>query len=151
MSGWTTNLVGGLAQLLEDAGVGVYRPTGAYADGETGIYDRYIPPTGRCITLSAYPTTPGTPGLADVSVGVQVRVRGDGDPVSCDDLADAVFEVLDGAGQRDGGPQLDLGGVKVVQIWRQSYTPLGPDANGQWERSENFYVDAMRPTTFNTD
>lgn len=145
MSGWTTDLIAGMAALLADVGVGTYRPTGAYLPGEVAISDRYIPPDGQCITLSAYPAGPDLPGLADVTVGVQVRVRGDEDPVTCDDLADAAYAVLHGA------QALVFGAVAVVQIRRQSYTSLGPDANGRWERSENYFVDAMRPNANNPD
>jgi hypothetical protein len=144
--GWTSRLIAGLAQQLENAGVGTYRATGAYQPGEIAILDRAIPDKpDRIITLSAYPVGSSMPGLADHQTAVQIRVRGTQDPRVCDDLADAVFDVLDGA---EG---LDLGGVHVVQMWRQSYTSLGQDQHGRWERSENYYLDAMRPTSNNTD
>lgn len=144
--GWTSRLIGGLAQHLDDAGVGVYRPTGAYAAGEVGIFDRRIATEpDRIITLAMYPVGTSLPGLADHQTAVQIRVRGTTDPRDCDDLADAVFDLLDGA------EHLTLGGVHVVQMWRQSYTSLGEDQLKRWERSENYYLDTMRPTANNND
>lgn len=144
--GWTSRLLAGLAQHLADNGIGVWRPDGpAYTADETGILIRAIPSSpDRIITLAAYPVT-GYVGLADITVGVQMRLRGGTDPRDCDDLADAIFDLLDSASG------LTLGGIAVVQMYRQSYASLGADANGRWERSENYYADAMRPTANRTD
>src|SRR5690606_22439626 len=126
---------------LDDAGVGVWRTSGIYTAGETGIVIRAVPQTpDRVITLAAYPLGTGIPGVADHQTAVQIRIRGTTDPRVCDDLADAVYEALDGLGN------VTLDGVDVVQAWRQSYTSLGQDSNGRWERSENYYLDTMRPT-----
>lgn len=145
--GWTSRLLAGIAELLDTAGIGVWRPDGtAYAAGDTAIVIRAIPQApDRLITLAAYPVGSTAPGIADHTTGVQARLRAGPDPRECDDLADAVFDQLDGLAETT------LGGIAVVQMWRQSYTSLGHDANGRWERSENFYVQAMRPTANNTD
>ena len=143
--GWTARLITGLAEHLAAAGIGVWRPDDPIGDDETAIVARDIPARpDRLITLAPYPVG-GTPGLADVTVGVQIRLRGLTDPLDVDDLADAVYELLDGA------YGLRLGGIAVVHVHRQSYTSLGADKQGRWERSENYYVDAMRPTRHNTD
>ncbi|GAA2327546.1 minor capsid protein [Dactylosporangium salmoneum] len=143
MSGWTTNLLSGIAQLLADAGVGVWRPDGSpYAAGDTGIVDSGMPPEPeRVICLGAYPVS-DHPSQADVTVGVQVRTRAGRDPREVRDLDDAVFEVLHGL------EQTELGGVRVVQIYRRSSAALGQarDATDRWEWTSNYYVDAMRPT-----
>lgn len=145
--GWTTDLVTGVAAYLDTAGVGDWRPTGAYLPGETAITQRIVPISpDRCITLAPYPIGSATPGLADHQVAIQIRVRGiPDDSTDCDDLADAVYDELDGL------HDVVLGGVAVVQMWRQSYTSLGVDTNGRWERSENYYADCMRPTVNNPD
>ena len=138
--GWTTDLLTGLAEYLDTQGVGTWRPTGAYQLDETAIVIRGIPPTpDRIITLAAYPVD-SMVGLPNITAGIQIRCRAGTDPTDCDDLADAVFDLLDSA------EHLDLGGVHVNQLWRQSYTSLGKDGNGRWERSENYYADAERPT-----
>lgn len=145
--GWTTQLLNGLAEHLAAADIGSWRPDAGdvFEPGDTAIVIRDIPAQpDRLITLAAYPVS-GMPGLADVTVGVQVRLRAGRNPSACDDLADAIYELLDGA------HSLRLRGVAVVQIRRQSYTSLGADSGGRWERSENYYIDAMRPTANNTD
>lgn len=147
MSEWTTNLLTGLAEILaagvEDA---AWRPDGpAYTSDEVGILMRSIPQQpDRVITLSPYPVASPV-GMADVVQGVQIRCRGTVDPRVCEDLADEIFDLLDSASR------LTLGGVAVVQIYRQSYTSLGQDGNGRWESSSNYYVEAMRATAHRTD
>jgi hypothetical protein len=148
--GWTSDLLTGLAVHLAAAAVGTWRPTGAYTAAETGIVIRGIPQTpDRLITLAPYPLDGGEHrGMADHDTAVQIRIRAGTDPRTCDDLADAVFELLDSLGS--DGP-VNLGGIPVLDMWRQSYTSLGVDTNGRWERSENFYLLAMRPTVNKTD
>jgi len=144
--GWTSRLVTGWAEDMAAAGIGTWRPTGVYQAHETGILIRAVPPTpDRVVTLAAYPIGSATPGLADHQVAVQIRIRAGADPRECDDLADAIWDRYDGASD------LVWGGIPVVQIWRQSYTSLGADTNGRWERSENYYLDTMRPTSNNSD
>lgn len=144
--GWTSRLLTGLAEHLAAASIGTWRPSGIYTPDETAIVIRAVPQTpDRLITLAAYPVGSANPGLADHQLGVQIRVRAGADPRDCDDLADSIFGLLDGA------QGLTWDGIAVVQMWRQSYTSLGDDTNGRWQRSENYYLDAMRPTSNNTD
>lgn len=143
--GWTSQLLTGLAEHLAAAGVGTWRANGAYAASEIGITIRAIPQApDLIITLAPY-VVASPPGLADITQGVQVRCRGTADPRVAEDLADAVFDELDSAAG------LTLGGIAVVQMWRQSYTSLGADTAGRWETSSNYYVQAMRPTAHRTD
>lgn len=143
--GWTSQLIANLAQYLHDNGVGVWRPGGSYTAGEIAIVDRYIPPSpDRLITLATYPITTA-PGLQDVTVGVQFRLRGTTDPRVCEDIGDAIFELLDGA------EHVALGDIHTVQIYRQSYGSLGMDGSERWEASHNYYVEAMRATAHRTN
>lgn len=148
MSEWTTNLITGVAELLAD-GIedAAWRPDGPpYTGDEVGILMRSVPAQpDRVITIAPYPVASPLLGMADIIQGVQIRCRGTTDPRDCEDLADAVFDLLDSAGR------LTLGGVAVVQVYRQSYTSLGQDGNGRWESSSNFYFEAMRPTANRTD
>lgn len=145
--GFTSRLLAGMAEHIEGAGIGFWDPTGAtYPDGATGIVIRTIPDRpDRLITLAAYPLGTNLPGMADHLMGVQVRLRAGPDPRECDDLADAVFDLLDGASG------LTWGGIPVKSVSRRSYTSLGQDGSRRWERSENYEIDAMRPTSNNTD
>lgn len=143
--GWSSRLIAGLGQHLDDNGIGVWRDSGLYTADEVGITDRAIPATpDQIITLALYPVT-DVPGLADTTVGLQVRVRGTEDPRTAADLGDAIYELWHGA------THLYLGEIRIVQIHRQSHAPLGADGNRRWEFAHNYYVDAMRPTTNNTD
>ncbi len=146
MAGWTTDLLTGLAEYLQAEGIGVWKPSGAYQAGETGIVIRAIPADpDRIITLAEYPVDHQR-GMADITVGIQIRVRGLPQlPGDCDDLADAVFDALDSIGRTTWG------GVPIVDCYRQSHASLRHDGNIRWARSENYYVDAMRPTSNNTD
>lgn len=139
MSGWTTLLLTGLAEHLADNGIGLWRPTGVYAAGETGIVLAALPPDpDRIVCLTAYPVTDRL-AVADVTVAIQVRVRAGRDPRDVDDLADDVYALLHGA------EHLILGGVPVNQAYRRSGTLLGRDQSDRWERSDNYYFDAIRP------
>jgi hypothetical protein len=145
--GFTSRLLAGMAEHLDDAGLGTWDPTGTtYASGETAIVIRAIPDyPDRLITLAAYPLGTNLPGMADHLLGVQVRLRAGPDPRDCDDLADAIFDLL------DGSSGLVWGGIPVKSISRRSYTSMGQDGSRRWERSENYEIDAMRPTSNNTD
>lgn len=145
--GWTSRLLTGCAEDLDAAGIGVWRPDGpAYAADETGILIRLIPQApDRIVTLAAYPIGGEDPGMADHDTAIQFRLRGTTDPRVCDDLADAVYDLLHGA------RALTWGGIPIIRMRRQSYTSLGADSNGRWERSENYYLLTMRPTSNNTD
>lgn len=144
--GWTSRLLTGLAEHLADAGIGTWNPTGTYTSGQTGIVIRAIPDQpDRIITLTAYPVAGDLVGMADHATAVQVRLRAGPDPRDCDDLADQVFDLLDGA------RGLTWSGIPVVSVERTSYTSLGQDASRRWERSENYQIQAMRPTANNTD
>lgn len=145
--GWTTDLLTGLAVYLDAQGVATWRPDGsAYTAGETGIVIRDIPEQpARLITLASYPLE-HLRGMQDLLIGVQIRVRGlPRSPGDCDDLADRVFEELDSIGHTTWG------GVEIVDCNRQSHASLGADGQHRWSASHNYYVDAMRATTYNTD
>jgi hypothetical protein len=143
---FTGDVLKGLAQYLEDGGVGTYEPTGAYpVSADAPIFLGDMPGTpDRVIVLSAY-VIDDDPSLPDSAVGVQARTRGAaGSPGSVDDLDDAVFDRLHGA------RGITAGTVRITQILRRSGTPLGRDGNRRFERSSNFYVTAARPSLHRT-
>ncbi|OKI47234.1 minor capsid protein [Micromonospora sp. CB01531] len=142
--GWTSRLLTGLAEHIAAAGIAAWRPTGSYQATEVGIIIRGIPPNpDRLITLAPYPVA-STPGEADVTQGVQIRLRGTQDPRVVEDLGDGLFDLLDSA------TGLTWSGIPIVQVYRQSYAALGADSNGRWEASHNYYFEAMRPTQHRT-
>lgn len=135
---YTIDLLDGLARLLAAAGVGVYRPDGAYVAGETAITIAGLPPAPeRCICLAAYPVTDSSV-LTDTTTGIQVRTRAGADPRQVDALDDQVHEQLQGSGPHR------FGAVPVQLVYRVSAAPIGTDASGRWERSANYYARAHR-------
>lgn len=143
---FTSDVLTGLAQYLEDRGVGTYQPSGGYpTDAVTPIFLGDQPGSpDRLIVLSAYPVD-DDPSLSDSVLGVQVRTRGlPSNPRSVDDLDDLIFDALHGA--RD----ITAGSTQIVQVMRRSGAPLGKDGNRRFERSSNFYVTAHRPSQHRT-
>lgn len=142
--GWTSQLIAGLATFMHDNNLGIWRPTGTYTADEIAITGRHIPSNpDRNITLAAYSVI-SPPGMQDVTVGMQFRFRGTTDPRVVEDIADAVFEELDSL------TGVVFGDIPIVQMYRQSHASLGVDANGRWEASHNYYIEAMRRTAHRT-
>ena len=139
--GFTTDLLTGVAQLLDTETDAVWDPYGVYGVDQIGIV-LGIPTQSpdSLIALAAYGNI-DDPALADSTVQVQVRLRGpDADPRPADDLADAVFDALQG---KHGAM---LGPVRLVYARRSSTFPLGIDGNGRQERSDNYNLAVHRPS-----
>jgi hypothetical protein len=143
---FTGDVLKGLAQYLEDGGVGTYLESGAYPSGTVDpIFLGDVPSSpDRIIVLTAY-SVEDDPSLSDSTLGVQVRTRGAaGSPGSVDSLDDAVFDRLHAA------RGIDANGVRIVQLLRRSGAPIGRDGNRRFERTSNFYVTAHRPSEHRT-
>ncbi len=133
----------GVAEHLAAAGVGVWRETGAYQAGETGIVIAARPQEpADVVSLSAYGVD-DDPSLSDSVLGLQVWCRRAGaHPGPVADTADVVFDLLHGA------TNVDLpGGLRIVQCVRRSQVGGGQDANGRWSDIQNFYVTVHYPST----
>lgn len=142
MSGYQTNLLTGVAELLAAASVGAWNPTGVYDGSDTAIVIKTIPETpDSVIALSAYPVS-SDPALSDTVTGLQVLTRGAGqDPRPVDDLADLIFDQLQGL------HDLTLStGVRVVQSLHHGGGSLGQDDLHRWSRSDNYYLTTHRPS-----
>lgn len=138
MTDFTVNLLTGIAQYLENAGVGTFETAGTPNTATTAICIIGLPQTpDRIVCLTDYPVEDSAV-LTDAIVGLQVRCRGTTDPRTAADLHDAVFNALHGM----AGQTFNTGddAVNTVDIYRQSSTNLGPDVNGRWERSDNYYI-----------
>lgn len=140
--GYTRDALDGLARILAAAGAGVYRDSGVYAAGETGIIVGTVPQSPpRMIALIPYPLT-DDPTLSNSVMGLQIRTRSAGsDPRDAFDLADDVFDALQGLGDVDLAP-----GVRLHIAERASGVPLGEDANGRAEWSDNYQLTVDRPS-----
>lgn len=134
-----TDIVDGLAKLLDAAGVAVYRPDGVYEPAETGVTDTVMPDKpDRVVVLTAYDTTESQQ-LTDCTVFLQARTRAGTDPREVAALDDAVFGVL-----HNSGSYL-FGTARVVLITRASAASLGADSVGRFERTSNYTLRAHRP------
>ncbi|WP_405948879.1 minor capsid protein [Streptomyces prunicolor] len=134
-----TDVVDGLAKLLDAADIATYRPDGMYGADETAITDTVMPDSpDRAVVLTAYDTA-NSQNLTDTTVYVQARTRAGPDPREVAALDDALFDVL-----HNSGPFL-FGTARVVLITRQSAAPLGADTLGRFERTSNYALRAHRP------
>lgn len=142
----TTGFLTGLAQLIDAAGIGVWNPTGAYNTGDVGITLSAVPQQpDQLIVLTARPIM-DDPFLNDSLLAVQIRHRGaPNDPRSVLDRDDAVFDLIQGISQ------VTVGGLFVVNGWRQGGGPLGQDANLRWEHASTFYFQTSQPTRYRLD
>jgi len=142
--GFESDLLTGIAELLDEYGAGNWSPN-AVPTAEPAIVLGRIPQSPeRIISLAAYGVATD-PKLTDSIVGVQVRVRGSTAPMAASDIADDVFDALHG--QTD----VELGAGTAHALWTvaiawQSSADLGPDSNGRYERSDNYYVTVNRPS-----
>lgn len=135
--GWATDLLTGLAEHIDDAGIGTYEATAAYNPASTTpvITFQSLPDQPVSAIALAYFSSGGTGG---VTAAVQLHIRGTEDPTSPDALADALWTLLDNASG------LLLGGVHVALMYRQTSAPLGIDSFGRWTRSDTYLLIADR-------
>lgn len=137
-------LLTGLAELLDSAGVGTWSPGAPPPAGDVAITLIDLPQSPeRIVCLTDYPIA-ADGRLQDVTIGVQVRVRGTTSPGVAADLRDGVFDALNGLGVTVLGTAPDQVAVSAID-W-QSELPLGPDQLGRHERVINYYVRCPRPS-----
>lgn len=149
---WTADLLAGLAEHLDAAGIVDWRPPPTeYAEPYSGPIAtlRQLPEDpDSAVALSIY-TSPAGDGTATVTVGVQLLWRGDANPLTVDGYSDAAWELLHEAGRLTLGQPGHR--VHLARVWRQSTADLQTDPSGRWLRSDNYYVIASRPTIHRPD
>lgn len=132
----------GFAQLIHNAGAGVYRPTGGYLPNE------------RAIVFGELPTTPDTAiGLTLYTSSdevkenrserrIQVWCRGaQNDTLSANDIASDIFDAV------QGRENFEMGAVHVIDIHRVSFLPQGQDTSKRSERADNYGLRVNTPNT----
>lgn len=133
-----TDILIGLAEQLHADLVGVWDPTGPVAADGVAITLRATPPSpDRVITLTEYLQT-AQPGLTDSLVTINFMIRGTSDPNEAARLEHLVYLSLQG--RRGALPN----GALINQMWLQSATRVGPDANRRHVRSANYYAQFNR-------
>lgn len=145
MSGFTTKLAAGLAELLAAAGAGEWAPSSQRTGTPTPwITIGDLPETpDQVICLTPYDATPLTAG-SDIVVPVQVRTRGDRLPATAVDLQDAVYEALHGRRRTTLGTAPNQ--IMVVQIVRRNAAQLGKDDLSRWQWVSTYDVSVNRMT-----
>jgi hypothetical protein len=137
VSGYTSTLLDGIAGLLDEADVGVFRPDDVIQDPDTGIFRGVMPDSPeKALGITAYPVADDD--TTNTITGVQIRMRAGRDPNAIEDLADAVFDEL------HNRRQYRIGGLYVAISWRQSQAWIGQDAQKRMELTSNFYFRAVR-------
>lgn len=141
-AGWTRLLVEGLAAHIGETTSATWRPSGAYASGETAVTISYRPASpARLVTITPYVVS-FTGAADDETLGLQLWFRAE--PGYVLDLADEVHEAINGL----AGVQ--LGGIWVSQIWRRNGDDLGADQGTDpallANRVHNYYALANRPS-----
>lgn len=129
-----TSLYEAIATVLHTFGAGIWKPSGVYAESETGIVIKKMPQSpDSIISLTIYDRdTSPNPGLTHETIRIQIRLRTPkGRPDSVDSLAEHVTTAL-------SGHHLDWTENTVTRCHRRSYMPLGEDANGRNELTLNF-------------
>jgi len=140
-----TDLLDGLAQTIAAAGNGVYRADDStYSPGETAVVFVIMPDKpDRVICLTEYLLT-AHPSLPLDRVGVQIRTRGlPNDSFDEKVLRDGVRDCVHALTDRQ------YGSCHLIQMLFASGVPLGVDAAGRSESSQNFTVDVDMPATLN--
>lgn len=138
----------GIALRLHAASLGVYKATGQYAAGETGIvFDAVPQDPDDLITLSAYQVS-DDPAASESILGLQVRTRAAGQhPDPARDLAADIFDNLHGLSDTRLPAPDGFEGIWLVQCLRRSQVPGGQDDNLRWSNIQNFYATVHYPST----
>ena len=128
--GFTRDLLVGLKADLVSAGI-----TDVIVFGD-------LPSTpDRCVALAAYSAV-DEPKVAKSTIRVQVMCRGiENDSLDADDLADSIFDILQGLEDRTYST------AHLVQCNRVSAVPMGIDGAKRTARSDNYEIDVDLPLT----
>lgn len=125
-----SDLTAGIIDLIEAEGIAVQG-----ASTGTAVVAKALNPSpdrGIAIVIGGA----GDNALIPVGVRtVQFRTRGTTDTRDVDALAQQVFDLLHGV------HGLVMGGTVLGHMYRTSFTSLGPDDPGRWERSDNYLAN----------
>jgi len=144
VSSHDADLLQGVAELLDAAGVGTYDPTGVLLADGTGIVLGKVPDgPDRCLGLTPYPVADDD--STDSVTGIQARMRAGTDAIDLAILADDVFTAL------HDRRNYQVRGVQVEISWRNSQAWIGPDSRGRMELTANYYFRTVRSGTHLSD
>lgn len=138
---FTGRLLTGVAWHLHNAGVGVYSPDAPADLQDVAITLITLPQAPQLVVcITDYPVD-AAPGVTEGIVGINVRLRGDENPLTVLGMYDQVYDALHGLRGVVGSGDDQVG---ISQMWWQSGASLGPAEGGQLQRSVNFYAQLDR-------
>jgi len=141
---YARDLLTGIAQMISDTAIAVYKPAGAYGAADNAIVFGVWPQApDRCVVLNYTPMVLAT--MIPMERGLlECHVRGRaGDPFDAAETADALRDLLHGIRAKP------FGAVNVIQILHRNSVPLVQDANRRMEQVEQFDVDLDTAPTAN--
>lgn len=143
--GFQTDLLTGIGEYLHAENVGRWLTTGTYLPADTAISVDTIPTApDKGIGMTLYPVTDS--GSTDTVMGLQLIIRGSpNNRNTVKDIVDRAFDALHDL------QAVELGGIPIVRVWRQSGANLGPDGNNRQQASENYYLQLTRTGTHRRD
>jgi hypothetical protein len=130
----------GIAQLLHDLELGVYKPVGTYLASERGIFtagdlSTTIP---DLIMISAAPFA-RTQGRASGFTSVQFLIRMTGETTIAENLASEIRDLF------EGRVHMTLNGIGISQVTFQSALAVSKDTNGRGACFLNLNFCGRRP------
>lgn len=139
---YVKDLLTGVAQLLNDAGVGVYKATGAYASTDRAIvFGDYPQQPNQCLVLNYTPAVLDVVSSEELGT-LECHVRGaPGDSWDTVDTAAALRDALGGITQRA------FGTANVIQLLHSNSVPLSQDDLKRATQAETFQVNLETPST----
>jgi hypothetical protein len=141
---YAKDLLTGIAQIISDSSIAVYKPAGAYDAADNAVvFGAWPQSPDTCVVLNYTPVTLAT--MIPMERGIlEVHVRGAaGDPFSATETAAAVRDLLQGI------RSTPLGSANIIQILHSNSVPLVQDTNRRFEHVETFIVDVDTPATVN--
>ncbi|WP_065961272.1 hypothetical protein [Curtobacterium sp. UCD-KPL2560] len=138
-----SQLLTAVAELLDEAGVGVWSPgAGTYGPDDVPIFRGTERPVDNPQIILNWVDTDQHPEITQGDGILQVAMKGlPNQPASVDDLGYAVFGVLHGLTQQAAGDAL------IVQCLRRNSVPMGQDEKLRKERADQYDVVVEWPPT----
>lgn len=137
----------GFAQIAATATGGSYVTDGDLTNVAIAVVLGDLPTNPRqAVGVTPYPIS-DNPAGTDGVLGLQFMMRSPGlDPRPVWTMRDAIYDAL------SGRTMFTVNGHPVASLWRPISAPLGPDALGNYEHADTYYLNISRPATaYRTD
>ncbi|GAA3963069.1 minor capsid protein [Gordonia caeni] len=132
------DLLDSCARHLDERGVATYSLSGVYSapTAPAVFFGQLYDQPDRAVAINHYLTVPDPiTHLGNPSMRFQLRWRGDKNPTTVHQLADAAFGVL-----HTLTPGSWPGGLRFLWVQRLIVAPIEPDASGRWERCDSYEI-----------